>query len=190
MIVIIVGGVPGAGKSTVLSGFKRIVENEKRIRVDVINYGSIMFEEARRRGVSNRDYMRRMPIQTQREIQRVAAERIATTRSSVKLIDTHFSIRTSYGYLPGIPSYVADKISPTHLVVVTAPPREIKSRRELDQGRERDLVSINKIAEELNIELMYAVSVSNYTGAPLILVENKQGRAEEASREMVRRLGL
>ena len=189
-MIVIVGGVPGAGKSTVLTNFKRIVEEEKKLTVKLVNYGTVMFEEARKRGVKHRDEMRRMPIPLQREIQKLAAERISSISGDLIIVDTHFSIRTSYGYLPGIPSYVADKLSPTHLVVVKASPEEIMSRRMQDADRRRDLVTTSEIIEELNTELFYAVSVSNYTGAPLIVIDNKQGKAEEASREMITKLGL
>ena len=189
-MIVIVGGIPGVGKSTVLDLFKRRAEGMGR-GVRIINYGTVMFEEAHRRGVGHRDEMRRLPIDVQREIQISAAEEIAGAPGDIKIVDTHFSIRTSSGYLPGIPSIVASRISPTHLVVVRADPDEILSRRGSDGTRIRDMPeSADAVREEMEMEILYAVSTSTITGAPLIIVDNRQGEAERASEDLTSKLGI
>lgn len=178
------------GKSTVLELFKRKAEGKGR-SVEIVNYGTVMLDEAYRRGVRHRDEMRRLPIDVQREIQMSAAEEIARAGGDIKIVDTHFSIKTSSGYLPGIPSPIASRLSPTHLVVVRADPEEIRSRRASDGSRERDIsVSVDNVREEMEMEVLYAVSTSTITGAPLIMVDNRQGEAETASEEMASKLGI
>jgi len=66
-----------------------------------------MLNEAQKLGVKDRDEMRNLPYEKQFELQKSAAKRIASSKSSLKVVDTHFHIPTPFGYLPGIPIHVA-----------------------------------------------------------------------------------
>ena len=52
MSIVIVTGVPGVGKSTVMNAAKDFGYN-------IVNFGTTMFEEAKKEGVSNRDDLRK-----------------------------------------------------------------------------------------------------------------------------------
>jgi adenylate kinase len=181
----IVGGIPGVGKSTVLD----LLRARLGPRLEVVNYGTVMMDEARLRGVANRDEMRRLPAQVQREIQASAARRIASARAEYLIVDTHFSIRTPQGYLPGMPLHVVSAMSPDVLVVIAASPEEISYRRAADTSRIRD-ASLESVREELEMEKLFAVAASNESGAPLSIIMNRQGEAEKAAGELASIMGV
>jgi len=83
---VIIGGIPGVGKTTVLN-----VLIKSGILVE--NYGDVMLKEAVRMNyVKNRDDLRKLPIDIQKNIQKKASEYLSGLSSVV--IDTHFSIQT------------------------------------------------------------------------------------------------
>ena len=86
MGVVVVTGVPGVGKSTVMAG-------ASEAGYGIVNFGDVMFEIAQAEGVPNRDQMRRLPVADQQRLQRLAGEKIAAIGNVV--VDTHTSILTS-----------------------------------------------------------------------------------------------
>jgi adenylate kinase len=102
--VVVVSGVPGVGKTTVVTDAIRMVED--RLNVSLITYGSVMFEIAqKKRLVENRDELRQLPVKKQREVQKLAGERIAAmSKTQVVIVDTHTLIQTADGgFLIGLP---------------------------------------------------------------------------------------
>jgi len=100
---VIVAGVPGAGKTSIMS------EVSKKTHHTIVNYGTVMLELAREEGVvEHRDDIRRLPIEKQRELQRKAAERIGAMDNII--VDTHLTIKTASGYFPGLPVWVLEAI--------------------------------------------------------------------------------
>lgn len=182
---VVVGGIPGVGKSTVVDELR----GRLGARLEIVNYGTVMMEEARLRGAGNRDEMRRLPAQVQREIQASAAGKIAAMPAEFLLVDTHFSIRTPQGYLPGMPSHVVSALSPDALAVIAASPEEISSRRAADSTRIRE-ASLESVREELEMERLFAVAASNESGAPLAIILNRQGEAARAASELAAVLGV
>ena len=67
----IIVGIPGVGKTTLITRAAEML-NQKR-KTTVVIFGTIMFEEAKKRGLKNRDEMRRMTVEDQRHLQDVAA---------------------------------------------------------------------------------------------------------------------
>ena len=172
---VILAGVPGAGKTTVLNKVKELLPE-----LNVINFGTLMFEIAHKRGlVENRDEMRKLPMETQKEIQRKAAEVIFRTESPL-VIDTHLSIKTPKGYMPGFPSSLLDMLNPDVIVLITARPEEIWERRREDTTRKRDLDSLDDIIEQEKVTIAYMMAYSAISGAFAYIVRNHNGRLEEA----------
>ena len=96
--MIIVLGSPGAGKTTVLS---KVVEQLPEWRTIV--YGTLMLEIASKRGlVKHRDEMRNLPPEKQSELQAAVGDALAKEKGRI-LLDTHCSISTPKGYIPGLP---------------------------------------------------------------------------------------
>lgn len=178
---VIIAGIPGAGKTTVLNEALKIKEME------VINYGDVMFEMAKQEGIENRDEMRKLPYEKQRELQLKAAKKIAEKDDII--IDTHCTIKTPYGYLPGLPYDVLQILQPKRIILIEAEPEEIEARRKKDEGiRKRDEESREEIELHQMMNRVAAMSYAVITNATVKIVKNRQGKIEEAAREIAKAL--
>jgi len=181
--IVIVTGIPGVGKTTVLNKVLELCSSEG-VNVKVVNYGDVMLEEAlRRKLVSHRDEMRKLPLPQQLELQQLAAERISQLAAEKNLIvDTHTLIRTRAGFLPGLPLWVLALLSPDVVVAIEADPREIQQRRLRDaaiRSREADVEEV--IQEHQSLCRSAAIAAATITGATVLIVRNKEGKVEEAA---------
>ena len=181
---VVVVGIPGVGKTTVVekarSGMKR---------AKLVTFGTVMFEEALRlKWVRDRDQMRSLPVERQGKLQKMAATRIARMGDEVVFVDTHLFIRTQEGFWPGLPFDVVRALKPTHLVLVEASPDEILARRQSDTSRHRDALRASDLESELSLARSFLAVSSTLTGAPMLLVSNNKGRADEAADTIVRML--
>ena len=156
----IVAGIPGAGKTTVLN------EVIKKAGIEVINYGDVMFEMAKKEGIKDRDEMRKLPYEKQRELQRKAAEEIA--KKDNVIVDTHCTIKTPYGYLPGLPYDVLQILKPERIILIEADVDEILQRRKKDEEiRQRDKESKEEMEEH---QLMNRIAGMSYAVLTLSLI--------------------
>ena len=180
----IIVGIPGVGKTTVISEVESILEG-KGLKAETVVFGSLMFEEAKKKGVKNRDDMRNLSIEEQRNLQEDAAKRIARMREGIVIIDTHLFIKTSEWYYPGIPMTVTQIVRPTHLLLIIANAGEILMRRQADTTRHRDLPSEEEIQHEIDISRIMIVSSSNLTGSPFTIIKNDNNQASKAAQDIV-----
>jgi adenylate kinase len=177
----IIVGIPGVGKTTVITRAAELL-NKKRKTTTVVVFGTMMFEEAKKRlGLKSRDDMRRMPVEDQRRLQEMAAQRIAEMKDDIVLVDTHLFINTGEGYYPGLPMRLLNIMKPTNIVMVAADPGEIAERRKTDQTRQRDIATAENIQRELDISQVMVASCSILTGAPFAIIMNSNGRVDEAA---------
>lgn len=166
-------GLPGAGKTTVLKGLKTDYK--------ILNYGDLMFEiEKEKYGIKDRDEMRRLPIEKQKEVQQLVAAKLATEHGKL-ILDTHCSVSTPKGYYPGLPFEFLKGLKVEAVVYVTADVKEIERRRSEDPTRKRD---IDNIALHDQINLSYLAAYSAFTGAPSVIIYNERGKVEEASAKL------
>ena len=175
----IIVGIPGVGKTTLITRAAEML-NQKR-KTTVVIFGTIMFEEAKKMGLKNRDEMRRMTVEDQRRLQDLAAQRITEMKDDIVMIDTHLFINTDEGYYPGLPMRLLNIMKPTNMVMVAADPREIAERRKSDQTRQRDIASAENIQKELDISRVMVASCSILTGAPFAIIMNNDGQISEAA---------
>ncbi len=175
---IIVTGVPGVGKTSVMEGVAQAQS------LPIVNYGSVMFEAARASdAAASRDGMRKLPVDVQRRIQAEAGRKIGAMADAI--VDTHCLIRTLEGYLPGIPMSVLTLIAPQVIVLVEAPPAQIHGRRTKDASRVRDDDSVEAIEEHQQMNRAAAAGMGVISGATVKIVANLDGGLEDA----IRRLG-
>ncbi|MEM4679287.1 MAG: AAA family ATPase, partial [Candidatus Jordarchaeales archaeon] len=97
--VVVVTGVPGVGKTTVIDNAIEAARKEG-MKITLMNYGTVMLEIAKAKGlVENRDQMRKLPSNIQREVQKLAAEKIAdAAKEGIVVVDTHMLINTPEGF--------------------------------------------------------------------------------------------
>lgn len=175
---IITTGVPGTGKTTVLE--KAISESKK---YKIVNYGNLMFEEAKiKKLVENRDEMRKLSPKVQKEIQKNAAKKIGDMENIV--VDTHASISTPIGYLPGLPEWVLKEIMPDVIVLIESTPEEISRRRSKDVSRKRDVEESEGIKEHQEMNRAVAMAYATITGATVKVIKNPDGGLELSSKEL------
>ncbi|MDQ3847715.1 MAG: AAA family ATPase, partial [Thermoproteota archaeon] len=122
----IVVGIPGVGKTTLITRVSEMLNQKHKATIAV--FGTIMFEEAKKMGIKNRDELRRMTVEDQRHLQDLAAQRIAEIKDDIVMIDTHVLINTDEGYYPGLPMRLLNIMKPTNMVMVAADPSEIAQR--------------------------------------------------------------
>jgi len=180
--LIIVIGVPGVGKTTVINSALEYCK-ENKIEVKYINYGDLMFEEAKKI-VNNRDEIRKLSIEKQKLLQLNAANRIVEiTKEKNVLLDTHMFIRTENGYMSGIPIWVAEKLMPDSIVLIEASPEEISKRRKKDSSiRIREEDTPEKINEHQLMGRAGAASLAILTGCTILILENKEGYYKEVGK--------
>ena len=184
---VVVVGIPGVGKTTVISRLAEIL-NQRGTQTTVVVFGTIMFEEARKLGLNNRDEMRRQSIEDQRRMQNLAARRIANMKDNIVIVDTHLFINTNEGYYPGLPLNLLEIIKPTNIVMVAAHPEEIATRRKTDATRDRDTLSVEDIQFQLDISKVMVATCSVLTGCPFIIIMNSHNKIDQTASNIVKAL--
>jgi len=186
---IVIVGIPGVGKTTVVTKVFEIL-NTKNKSISVVSFGNLMFEEALKYGIKDRDDLRKLSISQQQELQKKAAERIAKLNDNVVIIDTHAFITTPAGFYPGLPDYVIKIIKPSNFISISARPEVIFNRRKQDETRQRDVVSIDLIKKELAVQDAMLSSCSVLSGSPLKTILNDEGKVEEAAMNVLKAIGF
>ena len=186
---IVLVGIPGVGKTSLLSKIVDILKN-KNIKVNVISYGTLMFDVAKENGLQDRDGLRKLPISEQQNLQKLAAEKIATQSEEIVIIDTHAFITSTEGYYPGLPEHVLKIIKPSNFISVAAKPEEIYNRRMKDETRNRDNITLINIRKELEYQTGMISACAVITGTPVRHILNDEGKIDEAADKIIAALGL
>jgi adenylate kinase len=131
--------------------------------------------------VNNRDEMRKLTLDQQKDLQIRTAEKISKMRNVI--VDTHCTIKTSKGYMPGLPEWVIKKLKPSVLVLVEADSKEIYNRRVKDTTRNRDPDSIEKIDEHQQMNRAVSMAYAAITGATVKIVFNHDNAIDDAVKE-------
>ncbi len=175
MAVIIVLGAPGAGKTTVLT---KAAEQSPGWRV--ITWGDRALEIAKAKGLAKeRDEIRKLPVAKQAELQRMVADSLANEKGKW-MLDTHCSINTPEGYYPGLPFKVLEKLKADALAYVNAPVEDVMRRRKTDTSRARDAQGRKELEEHLAVNRALLGAYSAFSGAPVMIIENADGKLDEA----------
>lgn len=178
--ITIVVGIPGVGKTTVITKTRDILL-QSGFNTTVVVFGSVMLSEAKKMGIGDRDQIRKLSLSGQQNLQNLAADYICSVKENLVIVDTHLFIRTSSGFFPGIPQNVIQKLKPRNLILITATPEEIIGRRAKDESRNRDMVSIEEIKKELGLAISMISTISILSGSAFEIVDNHQGSSEDTA---------
>ena len=181
---VIIVGIPGVGKTTLVSKIVEILRAKQK-SISVHSFGTVMLEEAKKNGIKDRDELRKLPMEKQTNLQKMAAQKIASLQDDLVIIDTHAFISTNAGFYPGLPNHVLQIIKPSNFISVSARPEEIYNRRMKDSTRNRDLVSIESIKKELSVQDAMLSSCSVLSGSPMKTVLNAEGKVDEAAQTVI-----
>ena len=160
MKLVVLTGIPGSGSTTLL--------NKALEEVDYIhlNYGDIMTEIAiEEKIVDDRDALRKLSPDVQKEIQEKAANENI-------IVDTHCTINTPSGFLPGLPIWVLNELQPNLFVMIEANPDEIIYRRLNDDTRSRDIERAKDIQLHQEMNRAASMAYATLTGATVKIIEN------------------
>lgn len=193
--VVVVTGVPGVGKTTVLEHLKRLAEGEN-LRVEVVNFGSFMLDYAvKMKVIEDRDKIRTLPLRRQLDLQEKAARAIAEYASlklgenGVLIIDTHALVQTPAGYWPGLPKHVIDQLKPDMIAVVEADPEEVAARQARDKTRYRaDFGGAEGVRRLMEYARAASFASAVFYASTVAIVVNREGAAEEAARDLLNRI--
>jgi adenylate kinase len=176
MGIIVVTGIPGVGKTTVMQ------KAAEGLNIKFVTFGTVMIDIAKElKLVKDRDEMRNLTLDQQKQLQIKTAEKVGKMRNVI--LDTHCTVKTPKGYMPGLPEWVLRKLNPTAIVIVEADPQEIFDRRAKDMTRNRDPDSVEKIAEHQMINRAAAMSYATLTGATVKIVFNHDNALHAAVKE-------
>jgi adenylate kinase len=177
--VFLVAGLSGVGKSSVVNSALAKVKGVVRV-----NFGDAILREALdEKLVKNRDELRLLDPEVQRRLQAKAAAKIGQMEGKV-VVDTHLTIPTPDGYVPGIPVEILVSLNPKRIVILEADPGDILKRRILDRGRSRVDESLEQIEEHFDFDRAAAISMSIHVGSPVKIIRNDV--VEEAGEELAR----
>ena len=184
MKVVVVAGIPGSGSTTVLKGALVDLDYEH------VNYGDVMLEIAQKRDiVQDRDSMRKLSPDVQKEVQREAAKSIRErAKQSNIIVDTHCTIKTPLGFLPGLPPWVLEELQPDQFVLVEADGDEILIRRISDTTRTRDMEKLQDINLHQQMNRSVAMAYAALTGATVQIIQNHDDQLDETVERMIETL--
>ena len=181
MKLVVLTGIPGSGSTTLLG--KALEE------VDFVhlNYGDIMTEIAiRDKIVNDRDALRKLPAETQKKIQAEAAKEIKSrSENDNVIVDTHCTINTPAGFLPGLPIWVLEQLQPDQFILIEANPDEIIYRRLNDDSRERDLQKVKEINLHQEMNRATSMAYATLTGATVKILENHDGHLDSSVKKLI-----
>ena len=186
---IVLVGIPGVGKTSLLAKIVEILKSKNKT-VNVMSYGTLMFDVAKENGLQDRDGLRKLPLSEQQNLQKIAAEKISMQNEEIVIIDTHAFISSSEGYYPGLPEHVLKIIKPSNFISVAAKPEEIYSRRLKDQTRDRDKITLINIRKELEYQTGMISACAVITGTPVRHILNGEGKIDEAADKIISAIGL
>lgn len=176
MGVIVVTGIPGVGKTTVM---KKAAEG---MDIEFVTFGTVMVDIAKELGyVKDRDDMRKLTLDRQKELQIKSAEKVANMGNVI--LDTHCTIKTPQGYMPGLPEEVLKKLKPKSIVVVEADSKEIFNRRKKDTSRNRDPDGLKEIEEHQMINRATAMSYATLSRSTVKIVKNHDNKIDDAVKQ-------
>lgn len=176
MGVIVVTGIPGVGKTTVMQ------KAAEGMDITFVTFGSVMSDIAiDQKLVKDRDEMRKLSLDQQKQLQIKTAEKVGKMKNVI--VDTHCTVKTPKGYMPGLPEWVLRKLNPTAIIIVEADPQEIYNRRAKDTTRNRDPDSVEKIAEHQMMNRAAAMAYATLTGATVKIVFNHDNALDAAVKE-------
>ena len=176
MGVIVVTGIPGVGKTTVMQ------KAAEGMDIQFVTFGTVMIDIAKElKFVKDRDEMRKLTLDQQKQLQIKTAEKVGKMKNVI--LDTHCTVKTPKGYMPGLPEWVLRKLNPTAIVIVEADPQEIFNRRAKDTTRNRDPDSVEKIAEHQMMNRAAAMAYATLTGATVKIVFNHDNALDAAVKE-------
>ncbi|MEM0150126.1 MAG: AAA family ATPase [Candidatus Micrarchaeaceae archaeon] len=175
--IVILGGLSGVGKSTLLKS----IDTSKYV---IKNLGDIIEQIVEEEGdKEDRDDFKKQRGDVQMERAAEAFRKIGAMNGDI-IVDTHVSLKNGPRYTPGLPMNTLRLIPGlVGLIYIVASPHEISSRRANDQTRHRDTEE-DTIQKQMDMDMATLSFYSSYLNISLYIINNREGRKEQASSEL------
>lgn len=171
-----IGGVPGVGKTTVIN---EIVETSSRLGLPVekVKGADYLLNIL---GITSYEDLRKLPEEVRcaarSEMFRRMYEDDRADPQTIRLRDAHFTlVDPKNGETVIFPLMPEDKEQILSMVVLTANPETILSRRIADKDRQDRMICLGSIIREQNTEIKVAQSQSQELGIKLVAIDNTLG---------------
>ncbi|HEX9804427.1 MAG TPA: adenylate kinase [Candidatus Dojkabacteria bacterium] len=181
-MIYVIFGIPGVGKTSVVN---EVIHNTG---IKQVNMGDLLTQVGVEKGmIETRDELRKLPYRSQQKLRGGVIEKIQFLHEKEKniLIDTHATVKTPQGYMPGFDREMLEKLDPDVFIVLWAQPDAIMARRQEDDSRQRDEDSRKEIEEGLRLTRQMASIYSVLANATYVEVENIQNNLESAVKNIV-----
>jgi len=176
--MLIVVGLAGAGKSTVLKKFL-----EERKDINIVNYGDIALDIAlKKKFADNRDKINALPSTRHKKLQEEVVKQLKDSPKTI--LDTHAILKHDPGYIAGITPELLKKVKIEGFVFIDASSEEILLRRKKDKTRTRKILTKEEIDNDRLLSQVLIGGWVSQTGAPFYFIHNKEGKLEEAVDEI------
>lgn len=177
-LTIILAGIPGSGKSTILQETIKLFP-----KLEVVNFGDLMLKEASLEHI-DKDSLRKLPLSAQQKIGIETAKKLAIQKPQFTCIDTHAMIKTPFGYCPGIPEAVIRILNPNIIGIIECTAKIIHERRKFDKTRSRDIETIEQIEYHQQISRSFLIACCACSNALFIPIQN-QGNPSEGAKQLI-----
>ena len=176
--IIIVAGLSGAGKTTLLN--KLNPGNYK-----IINIGTLMKGELSKKGEEiNRDTIKKLSNKELSKLRNIVFGRVQKLKSNI-VLDTHITIESGLGILPGIPySTLRFLNNLSALVYINAPSKDIIKRRNTDKSRNREKQDAFNIDMQRLVDMSTISYYTSHLNISLYVINNKSGCLIESFKKL------
>lgn len=170
-----IGGVPGVGKTTVIDALFEASKSHG-LPIARVKGGDYLLKLA---GVKTYDELRKMPEEYRAslrpEMYRLMYEEDRKSPEIFRLRDAHFTLLDQEsGKTVTFPVFPEDKDQMFSMIVLTADPKVIISRRSLDHDRPDRYLDPKTIEQELEIEIDAAMAQAKEIDIPLSVIDNSE----------------
>lgn len=174
-------GPKGVGKTTVLSRF--LTENPE---FEHVNYASELLDIAADEGILTEDELRLRPREREylREQTSAAIAESAAAREVPTIVDGHFLLPTTHGFLPGFLVDDVRLLDPTKIIVLDASAETIRKRLEDDDQRETLYASLTQIDRHRELVQTATMCASMTVDARTYFVDNDEPDVETTVTEL------
>jgi adenylate kinase len=165
----VVSGVPGAGRSAVAERARRRLGDD----YELVNFGDVMLEAAVARGLArDRAALAELPIDEYHLLQRRAASEIGDRSGTAQIVVTHLAVRTTHGFLPGLPDPAMREIGPDRFVLIEADAGVVVERREASEYRRYPDESPADVEFHRDLERAAAAQAATRAQVPVVPIRN------------------
>lgn len=183
-------GIIRIGDYSSLTDYELISE-DKNTDVAIIKLGKneLIYVKDQKNIKFAKDEIRHLSLKVQKELQKEVVnyfkKLIEGDTKTNYLIETHAALKTSQGYLPGLPKIFLQSIVPDIYVIIEADAAEIFKRRLLDKARKREHdKTVQDVQTNLDTTRYFTSAFAAVTHSPMYIVQNEAGKADEAAQEV------